>query len=66
MYKISNTLIDIVSIFDSQYKVSYETIVTKGLVILAGEVKSKAYLDLKINERNVIKKNRLHKVLIYL
>lgn len=54
--QISDALIDNFLAFDSQSKVACETLVTTGQVILAGEVKSKAYLDVQDIARNVIKK----------
>jgi S-adenosylmethionine synthetase len=54
--QISDALIDHFLAFDSQSKVACETLVTTGQVVLAGEVKSKAYLDVQEIARNVIKK----------
>ena len=54
--QISDALIDNFLAFDPQSKVACETLVTTGQVILAGEVKSKAYLDVQTSARNVIKK----------
>ena len=54
--QISDALIDNFLAFDPQSKVACETLVTTGQVILAGEVKSKAYLDVQTIARNVIKK----------
>ena len=45
--QISNTLIDNFLAFDPQSKVACEALVTTGQVFLAGEVKSKACLDLQ-------------------
>ncbi len=42
--------------FDPESKVACETLVTTGQVILAGEVKSKTYLDVQQIARDVIKK----------
>ena len=42
--------------FDPQSKVACETLVTTGQVILAGEVKSKIYLDVQQIARNTINK----------
>ena len=42
--------------FDPQSKVACETLVTTGQVVLAGEVKSKAYLDVQEIAREVIRK----------
>jgi S-adenosylmethionine synthetase len=54
--QISDALIDNFLAFDSQSKVACETLVTTGQVVLAGEVKSKAYLDVQDIARGVIKK----------
>ena len=45
--QISDALIDNFLAFDPQSKVACETLVTTGQVVLAGEVKSKAYLDVQ-------------------
>lgn len=52
--QISDALIDHFLAFDAQSKVACETLVTTGQVILAGEVKSKTYLDVQQIARNVI------------
>jgi S-adenosylmethionine synthetase len=49
-------LIDNFLAFDPDSKVACETLVTTGQVILAGEVKSKAYLDVQEIARGVIRK----------
>jgi S-adenosylmethionine synthetase len=54
--QISDALIDNFLAFDSQSKVACETLVTTGQVVLAGEVRSKAYLDVQEIARGVIKK----------
>lgn len=54
--QISDALIDNFLAFDPQSKVACETLVTTGQVVLAGEVKSKAYLDVQEIARNVIGK----------
>ena len=54
--QISDALIDNFLAWDSESKVACETMVTTGQVILAGEVKSKAYLDVQTIARNVIAK----------
>jgi S-adenosylmethionine synthetase len=54
--QISDALIDNFLAFDPQSKVACETLVTTGQVVLAGEVKSKAYLDVQDIARGVIKK----------
>ena len=54
--QISDALIDNFLAFDPNSKVACETLVTTGQVVLAGEVKSKAYLDVQEIARGVIKK----------
>ena len=54
--QISDALIDNFLAFDADSKVACETLVTTGQVILAGEVKSKAYLDVQEIARGVIRK----------
>ncbi len=54
--QISDALIDNFLAFDPQSKVACETLVTTGQVMLAGEVKSKAYLDVQTIAREVIRK----------
>ena len=54
--QISDALIDNFLAFDPESKVACETLVTTGQVILAGEVKSSAYLDVQTIARDVIKK----------
>jgi S-adenosylmethionine synthetase len=54
--QISDALIDNFLAYDPQSKVACETLVTTGQVVLAGEVKSKAYLDVQDIARDVIKK----------
>ncbi|MEZ4915592.1 MAG: methionine adenosyltransferase [Chitinophagales bacterium] len=54
--QISDALIDNFLAFDKDSKVACETLVTTGQVILAGEVKSKAYLDVQDIARKVIEK----------
>ena len=52
--QISEALIDHFLAFDKNSKVACETLVTTGQVILAGEVKSEAYLDVQHIAREVI------------
>ncbi|HAP01951.1 MAG TPA: methionine adenosyltransferase [Bacteroidetes bacterium] len=52
--QISDALIDNFLAFDAQSKVACETLVTTGQVVLAGEVKSKTYLDVQKIARDVI------------
>ena len=54
--QISDALIDNFLAFDPESKVACETLVTTGQVVLAGEVKSKAYLDVQSIARKVINK----------
>ena len=54
--QISDALIDNFLAFDVNSKVACETLVTTGQVVLAGEVKSQAYLDVQQIARDVIKK----------
>lgn len=54
--QISDALIDNFLAYDPQSKVACETLVTTGQVVLAGEVKSEAYLDVQEIARQVITK----------
>ena len=54
--QISDALIDNFLAFDPESKVACETLVTTGQVVLAGEVKSKTYLDVQKIARDVINK----------
>jgi S-adenosylmethionine synthetase len=54
--QISDALIDNFLAFDPNSKVACETLVTTGQVVLAGEVRSKAYLDVQDIARSVIRK----------
>ena len=53
--QISDALIDNFLAYDSESKVACETLVTTGQVVLAGEVKSKSYLDVQDIAREVIR-----------
>ena len=53
---ISDALIDHFLAFDPNSKVACETLVTSGQVVLAGEVKSQAYLDVQRIARDEIRK----------
>ncbi|HNF72293.1 MAG TPA: methionine adenosyltransferase, partial [Chitinophagaceae bacterium] len=53
--QISDALIDHFLAYDPNSKVACETLVTTGQVILAGEVKSEAYLDVQEIARGVIR-----------
>jgi S-adenosylmethionine synthetase len=54
--QISDALIDNFMAFDPSSKVACETLVTTGQVVLAGEVKTKIYLDVQKITREVISK----------
>jgi len=53
--QISDALIDHFLAYDANSKVACETLVTTGQVVLAGEVKSKSYLDVQEIAREVIR-----------
>ena len=52
--QISDAILDQFLAYDPQSKVACETLVTTGQVIVAGEVKSEAYVDLQSTARDVI------------
>ncbi|MFV0346565.1 MAG: methionine adenosyltransferase [Bacteroidales bacterium] len=52
--QISDAILDELIAFDSDSKVAVETLVTTGQVVLAGEVKSKTYIDVQEVARKVI------------
>jgi len=52
--QISDSLLDEFLAYDANSKVACETLVTTGQVVLAGEVKSKAYVDVPEVARKVI------------
>ena len=52
--QISDAVLDELIAFDPQSKVACETLVTTGQVVIAGEVKSSAYVDLQDIARRVI------------
>jgi len=54
--QISDALIDNFMAFDPESKVACETLVTTGLVVLAGEIKTKTYLDVQSIARETIRK----------
>lgn len=54
--QISDAVLDNLLAFDPQSKVACETLVTTGQVILAGEVKSQAYVDLPGIARKTIRR----------
>ncbi len=53
--QISDSLLDNFLAFDPEAKVAVETLVTTGQVVVAGEVKSKAYVDVQKITRDIIK-----------
>jgi S-adenosylmethionine synthetase len=54
--QISDALIDNFMAFDPESKVACETLVTTGLVVLAGEIKTTTYLDVQSIARETIRK----------
>lgn len=54
--QISDAVLDNLLAFDPESKVAVETLVTTGLVVVSGEVKSKAYVDLQKVPRDIIRK----------
>jgi len=54
--QISDALLDQFLAFDPNSKVAIETLVTTGQVVVAGEVKSSAYVDVQEVTRGVINK----------
>lgn len=54
--QISDAIIDHFLAFDKDSKVACETLVTTGQVILAGEIKSQAYVDVQSVARDVIRR----------
>lgn len=54
--QISDALVDNFLAWDNQSKIACETLVTTGQVVLAGEVKSKTYIDVQQIARDVIAK----------
>ena len=54
--QISDALLDEFLAFDPESKVACETLVTTGQVVLAGEVKTKSYVDVQEIARRVINK----------
>ena len=54
--QISDAILDKLLAYDPNSKVACETLVTTGQVVLAGEVKTKAYVDMPLIAREVIKK----------
>lgn len=58
--QISDAVLDELLAFDKDSKVACETLVTTGQVVLAGEVKSSAYVDLQEIARRTILPYRLY------
>jgi S-adenosylmethionine synthetase len=54
--QISDALLDNFMAFDPQSKVACETLVTTGLTVLSGEVRSNSYVDVQQVARDVINK----------
>ena len=54
--QISDAILDQYLAYDDKARVAVETLVTTGQVIIAGEVKSKEYIDLQTVARNTIKR----------
>lgn len=54
--QISDAILDNLLAFDPDSKVAVETLVTTGLVVVAGEVRSKAYVDLQQVSRETIRR----------
>ena len=54
--QISDAILDELLAYDRNSKVACETLVTTGQVVIAGEVKSKAYVDLQETARRVIER----------
>lgn len=54
--QISDALLDVFLALDPESKVACETLVTTGLTVLSGEVKTTAYVDVQQVARDVIKK----------
>lgn len=53
--QISDAILDKFLSLDSNSKVACEVLCTTGLVVIAGEVKSEAYVDIEATARNVIR-----------
>lgn len=54
--QISDAVLDHLLAYDTNSKVACETLVTTGQVVVAGEVKSKAYVDIQDVARKIINK----------
>ena len=56
--QISDAVLDNLLAYDPESKVACETLVTTGQVVVAGEVKSNAYVDLQEIARETINRNQ--------
>ena len=54
--QISDAILDHMIAFDPESKVAVETLVTTGLTVVSGEVKTKAYIDVQRVTRQTIQK----------
>lgn len=54
--QVSDAVLDQFMALDPESKVACETLVTTGQVVIAGEVKSNAYVDVQTTARNVIRR----------
>ena len=54
--QISDAVLDKLLAYDAQSKVACETLVTTGQVVLAGEIKTDAYIDLQRVARETIQR----------
>ena len=63
--QISDAILDKLLAYDPESKVACETLVTTGQVVLAGEVKTKAYIDMPLVARQVIKRIGYTKTLFH-
>ncbi len=54
-YQISDAILDEMLKQDSESRVAVETLVTTGLAVVAGEVRTEAYVDIQETVRNVIR-----------
>ena len=61
--QISDAVLDKLLAFDPESKVACETLVTTGQVVMAGEIKTQAYVDLQRIAREVINRIGYTKIL---
>ena len=59
--QISDGVLDAIFAQDPNARVACESFVTTGLVVVGGEITTKAYVDVEKVVRQTIKKNRLYK-----